>query len=447
MNLSYIIHGSNLNLTAILCAVQRLPGDKKRQLLDLINIDSEEELEELVRWHTELGRASGFRQASGANASLSSADDMRQYPEYRFHEALLLYVPLILFVTGTVGNSLSFIVLTRRRMRQVSTYVYLAVLSVADTLVLVVGLLLLWVGQVTGRDVRSLSQWSCRLITVLGYTVSDYSVWLIIAVTVERYIAVCHPLRAAFMCNHRTAIRVVLAIFVLVLGVNINFLWMTEVQLYPRTGSAGNPPQQPHCTAAAGLEFVVNQVWPWVDAIIYSFLPFAIILFLNTLIIRRVVRARQDRRRDLSIGCGGYHRSSIQSRRVLASSTLRTHRQPSATETNVVLSLMLLTISFAFLVTTLPMNVTVIATDFWNVYAVSDLQLRARVQLARTITELLMYVNHSMNFFLYCATGQKFRQELCALVCRRKSKMRQYGTRTVSFNLVSRQSSIRQSSA
>ena len=32
----------------------------------------------------------------------------------------------------------------------------------------------------------------------------------------------------------------------------------------------------------------------------------------------------------------------------------------------------------------------------------------SRFELARTIAELLMYANHAINFYLYCATGQKF---------------------------------------
>jgi len=46
---------------------------------------------------------------------------------------------------------------------------------------------------------------------------------------------------------------------------------------------------------------------------------------------------------------------------------------------------------------------------------VMDLAFAAKLILVRTVCELLMYVNHSINFFLYCATGQKFRRQLCAL--------------------------------
>ena len=40
----------------------------------------------------------------------------------------------------------------------------------------------------------------------------------------------------------------------------------------------------------------------------------------------------------------------------------------------------------------------------------------AQFTLARTVTELLMYANHSVNFFLYCATGHKFRQQVLVVL-------------------------------
>jgi hypothetical protein len=63
------------------------------------------------------------------------------------------------------------------------------------------------------------------------------------------------------------------------------------------------------------------------------------------------------------------------------------------------------------------MNITSILADFFNMHHKNNLRIVAKFSLARTITELLMYVNHSMNFFLYCATGQKFRHQLVWMIC------------------------------
>ncbi|ESO90968.1 hypothetical protein LOTGIDRAFT_122346, partial [Lottia gigantea] len=119
-----------------------------------------------------------------------------QYAEFRISKLLLLYVPPILIILGTFGNLFSFIILRRRPMLKVSTYFYLASLAIADSLVLYIGLLRMWINELTGIDAQDLTNWLCKLTCVLGYVCSDFSVWLIIAVTVERYIVVCHPFKA-----------------------------------------------------------------------------------------------------------------------------------------------------------------------------------------------------------------------------------------------------------
>ena len=86
-------------------------------------------------------------------------------------------------------------------------------------------------------------------------------------------------------------------------------------------------------------------------------------------------------------------------------------RRPSQ-EGSTRLTLMLLTISFTFLVTTLPSTLVSIAAAFVGRHSGRDAVTESRFELARTIAELLMYANHAINFYLYCATGQKFRHQL-----------------------------------
>ncbi|GFO43331.1 FMRFamide receptor-like [Plakobranchus ocellatus] len=115
-------------------------------------------------------------------------DDLRflHIPEFRAHKILMLWIPPVLLFLGTMGNTCSFAVLRQKTMRQQSIYIYLCALAVFDSLVLYVGLLRLWLGEITGVDIRNSSSWLCKGTLMLGYTCSDISVWLIVAVTVER---------------------------------------------------------------------------------------------------------------------------------------------------------------------------------------------------------------------------------------------------------------------
>ena len=320
-----------------------------------------------------------------------------EFWSYRLHKILLYYVPPVLLVLGTIGNILSVYVLTRRSMRKHSTYFYLAILSTADTCVLLVGLLRLWIGQITGYDIKNEHDWACKLIHVLGHTLSDYSGWLIVAVTAERYVAVCHPLKATNICSRTRATRVVMLLLGVIFVLNLHFIWTVRLHLYSPDGST----MVIKCVAGDRYRHLVDIIWPWVDAAIYSFFPFLAIMTFNTLIIRQVVLAKRKRQRlqsgedetsgphsDFSYSCtGGSDGTRI--------------------------TIMLLTISFTFLLTTLPLNLSLIVRQFYLTEGeVPPTEKVLTLRLVQTITELLMYTNHAINFFLYCATGHKFRHQL-----------------------------------
>ena len=71
---------------------------------------------------------------------------------YRLHKQLYVYVSPVIIVVGVIGNLLAFIVLVQRPFRHISTYCYLIVLAVADTVVLTAGLLPKWIEQVRPRS-------------------------------------------------------------------------------------------------------------------------------------------------------------------------------------------------------------------------------------------------------------------------------------------------------
>ena len=140
-----------------------------------------------------------------------------------------LYVLIIIYIIGVVGNSLSLMVLMRKKMARISTYIYLAALSVLDTVVLTTGLLQMWLEELGFVSFRIHSNPGCKMTKVINYVVSDSSVWLIIAVTVERFIAVCHPLKAASICRRKTAVKIIIFIFIFFCLFNSHFLLTTQL--------------------------------------------------------------------------------------------------------------------------------------------------------------------------------------------------------------------------
>lgn len=314
-----------------------------------------------------------YNESNTSSGELDATDDM-----------LKLYISPLLLVLGTIGNILAFVVLVKNS-HKVSTYHYLYVLAVMDILLLMTNLLQVWIKQLTGILIQDEADWLCKLFVFVGFFSSDASVWLIIAVTVERWIAVQMPLKTSMICTPRRTKLSVILVLAVIASLNSHFLWSVGIQATNGTGTS----IKYECAPSPAYATLINTVWPWVDAIIYSFLPFVIISAVNFMIINTVCKARRRREKLLLSS----KQKKIETRRA-----------------NSKLTLMLLSLSFSFLFLTLPMNIMMIAVVFWNKENHSP-EENWTFSLIRTITELLMYTNHTVNFMLYFVTGQRFRQQ------------------------------------
>ena len=72
------------------------------------------------------------------------------------------------------------------------------------------------------------------------------------------------------------------------------------------------------------------------------------------------------------------------------------------------MTIMCLSASFLFLITTTPSIMLLIGKPYWLVPG----EPNEAYDIAKAINNQLVYFNHSINFFLYCVTGQRFRMEL-----------------------------------
>lgn len=316
---------------------------------------------------------------------------------FRISNLLLLYISPILFF-GILGNLLSFIVLQRQR-KKVSTYFYLCFLSVMDFAVLLTGLAGIWGKHLIGKDVQDTSDLTCKFSIFFGHFFSDVSVWVIIAVTVERFVVVKYPFRTLASKRIRQAKIICAAIVALMCAINVHFLVLAEI--HARNGA-------PKCEIRPSSWTMINNIWPWIDAVVYSFLPFTILVVLNGFIIRSVCKSKDRRKKLMS----------------LPRRSTKSHLVSRLSKENRKTTMMLFSVSCTFLVTALPMNVATILNTFWNNSTDKSMKEFSVLYLLYSIAKMLMYMNHSINFVLYCALGTNFRKALYRIVtpkCRRNN--------------------------
>ncbi|KAL8569510.1 hypothetical protein ACOMHN_002057 [Nucella lapillus] len=295
-----------------------------------------------------------------------------------------IYAP-ICATLGILGNVLAFCVLvSARRSRRNTTYVYMASLSVSDTLVQIVNILFL-VRKFPGHE--TLKEGSCGLVFFLLYFSIHFNVVLMITMTVERYLAICFPLRAPQWFTIRRARLVVLLEAVLVFGLDVQHLILRGMVFDEKAGQYFCMPKGTFTT------FYMFKIWPWVDAVIYCYVPLACLVVFNVLILRQV---------RLS--------SSFQAKTNTAAVAAATDKTSKMSDKEAQLTRMLLLVTTAFLIFVSPVAIIIVVErNYW--FPDTPLE-KAQYHLVRTICNNLDYTNHALNFLLYCFSGQRFRQEL-----------------------------------
>ena len=109
----------------------------------------------------------------------------------------LYYVPFIIAI-GIIANGLSFVVFVFTHLNRLSLSVYLAALAVAD-IGFLCSLGLGWLDTV-GFSLVHKNGW-CQMMVFTSYVCSFQCVWLVVSFTIERYIAICYPLKRPEMCT------------------------------------------------------------------------------------------------------------------------------------------------------------------------------------------------------------------------------------------------------
>lgn len=124
----------------------------------------------------------------------------------------VLYV--LILVTGVIGNVITCIVIARNRYMHTATNYYLFSLAISDLLLLVLGLPQ-EIQQIWQRYPYLFGEVFCVLRGFSSEASTNSSVLTITAFTMERYVAICHPLKAHTMSKLSRAVKLIVIIWLL----------------------------------------------------------------------------------------------------------------------------------------------------------------------------------------------------------------------------------------
>jgi hypothetical protein len=287
-------------------------------------------------------------------------------------------------VLGILGNILSMIILSRPQMRSSINYLLIG-LARCDTVLILTSILIFGVPAIFPHTgflrfyyLRLLPEMS-RFTYPIAMSAQTASVYLTLTVTLERYVAVCHPLRARALCTYGRARIYVVVIIIFSICYNVPRFFEVALSEYPDDEFGFI-----YCITASPLRNdlrYINIYIHWLYLIFIYFIPFLSITFFNSMIYRQVRKANRERQK-LS----------------------RTEKR------EIGLATMLFCVVIVFICCNiLALLINVIEAFTGEIYD----------RLVKT-SNLLVTINSSVNFIIYVTFGEKFKRIFLLLFCKRR---------------------------
>ncbi|KAM6937939.1 thyrotropin releasing hormone receptor 2 [Xenentodon cancila] len=316
------------------------------------------------------------------NISLSSSIPISDSLEYK---TVSVFLVLLVCGVGIVGNVMVvLVVLTTRHMRT-PTNCYLVSLAIADLTVLVAAGLPNVADSLMGTWIFGHA--GCLGITYLQYLGINVSSCSITAFTVERYIAICHPMKAQTVCTVSRAKRIIAGVWIFTCVYCMVWPFLVDIQVY----------QDKHVECGYKVKRELYLPIYLIDFAIFYVIPLLVAIVLYALIARILYLSPLPHHSDTSA-------TTLRRSYREASETSRMGRQvrpKSAHSSRKQVTNMLAVVVILFAVLWMPYRTLVLINSF-----VSSPYLDAWFLL---FCRTCMYANSAINPVIYNAMSQKFR--------------------------------------
>ncbi|XP_041355290.1 kappa-type opioid receptor-like [Gigantopelta aegis] len=287
---------------------------------------------------------------------------------------------------GVIGNALLFTMMRDKKLKSLSYSVYLKLLFISDSVLLSIKILQETERTFALRSLASINIGLCKILFGIKFLIMVLSPWLMVGLTLDRYVCVCFPLTREILCTRMKAIAVCLCILVLAVALTVPFL--VEMKLV-----------RGKCATSEGIRYY----FIFTRLMFSSILPCLAILVLNILIIIHIHRSHNFRSMFMRSG-------NKSSSRKLDSST-----SP------------LVLVSVLAFVTLLPASLAEAAE-------VSLIILKANVRAKALLSKfwaffvLLYLLNFGQNFYILIASSSNYRniiRDRLACYCLKRNRRNQ----------------------
>ena len=320
-------------------------------------------------------------------------------------------------VFGVVGNLLNLLVLSQKGLKRTLgrlegfSYAGLIALACSD---LCFCLCIIPYSQVDvsveAATTRTFSMLYLAYSNGLVNVFLTASTWLTVMLAVGRYFVTCHPFRAREVIGAGFAWRILIAIFIMSILINIPRFWQQTIKSLP---CPGGPILYVRDYAFLKLNYTAFTTYMWLHFFFIILLPLLFMTYCNIQLIR-VLRQSTKTRTSNMIALRA-ERSTLRGRTSFRSKP-HTYK---ADKNSARITLTLVAVILMFLLLVVPVEFWQFITHVVTRQRSSDLE-----RLLLAIGNSLQACNFSFNFVLYCAINAHFRRTVGQLLRCRKARWR-----------------------
>lgn len=295
----------------------------------------------------------------------------------------------VIFGCGIIGNTLNIFIFTRRKFRHTlddiekSATTGLVALALSDFFFCFFGFPEAFIALgLSGNSDSTLEvialYYKCYKQTLMNIFLFS-STWLVVVISIERYVAVVYPLRARWMVRVKRTIIIDTMVYVISGLFNIpGFLKYQVVKLHSpcANGTVTYALQLTYIYASSSF---IKRFYQILWTVFGTFLPLAILTICNIRLLVEVYKSRQ--------------RYSADQRRYSTSK----------------ITFILIAVILLYLVLVCP---SMLLAFFSSIVDGNDSAYLYRYRIAVKITNVAQALNFATNFLLYCVISKPFRENL-----------------------------------
>ncbi|XP_076437359.1 neuromedin U receptor homolog nmur-2-like [Babylonia areolata] len=314
------------------------------------------------------------------------------YSIYTVTDNLWTYYPPIIILFGVFGNVMTIVIMRRIKSDESTINIYFTAIAVTDTMVLIVYTLDMWLYHVFDLNFGITHSAVCKVHTWLYTGGGTISCWYLVCMTVHRAMSVVWPHRVNVLCTRRTVFLVLSAITVFFALLYSHYLIGFEKVYVESYG-------YDRCTIRHDNDGYMYffDIFVYIEVFVYSVLPFLFIVASNAVLVWKLTMSVKMAGKQLTQGDS----DQVQASRRAANS----------------ITLTVAVVSVTYIVLTLPVSVDFVRSFFAVSHGTLTGYEMAYASFVDAVTSLMDHTNPAVNFYLYCLTGRRFREEFLKVVC------------------------------